>query len=111
MDIEESVRIAIDAFNRFRRPDAEARVKSVEGTSALVEFAGAGNMDSYMQHFREKLEEISRSPVDIETAGQNSASFVIRNAAAGTDDPAERALTIIDKYYEGSASIKMGGES
>lgn len=110
MPIEENVRIAMDAFNRFRRPDAEARLVRIEGNIAHIEFSGAGNMENYMGHFKEKLEDICRSPVSIESKETNSASFIIEKAS-GSSDPTERALTIIDGYYDGAAHIKLGGEN
>ena len=112
--IEEDVRVAIDAFNRFRRPDVEARLLNIEGQKAVVEFVGGRErIDYYLNYFREKLETITDSSVKTEAVEKNGtcvARFFIAAIKKGEEDPLQTALKILDKYNEGAPASGLDFE-
>ena len=110
---EEDVRFAIDSFNRFRRPDIEARIISVESKAAVIEFVGGRDqIDYYVNSFKDKLESsIGGVKLEsIEKDGTCIARFSMHNMVEENGVPLQKALKIMGKYYEGAAATKFGFE-
>ncbi len=112
--MEEDVRFAVDSFNRFRRPDVEARIVGIENKTAVIEFMGGrGQIDYYIKYFKDKLESAIGNSVKLESLEKDGtcvARFSIRETKVADEDPLQKALKIMDKYYEGVPASKFGIE-
>jgi hypothetical protein len=112
--MEEDVRFAVDSFNRFRRPDVEARIAKIESTMIIIEFAGGlEQIDYYINFFKDKLQSVLDTDVKLESLDKGKTSvaqFSIRKIKKEDDDPLQKALKMVDKYYEGAPASKFGIE-
>jgi hypothetical protein len=105
--IEEDIRIAIDTFNRFRRPDVEARLVSMEENTAVVEFLSAGAVDikQLADSLKHNIESATKAPVTAVTrkrGSTNMTKFTVAKDHGEEENPIDRALRIMDKYNEGT---------
>jgi len=112
--MEDDVRVAIDSFNRFRRPNVEAKLLELENNTAIIEFLGGREqIDYYINYFKEKLESTTNSAVRIEAVekdGSCKVKFATNKAEKEEEDPIQKALRILGKYAEGAPPQKFGFE-
>lgn len=111
--MEEDVRFAVDAFNRFRRPDVEARLVGIENNTVDIEFIGGREqIEHYVRYFKDKLESAGNS-VEIESIEKNgtcTARFSVSKTGKKDEDPLQKALKIMGRYYEGAPKSRFGFE-
>ena len=111
---EEDVRFAVDSFNRFMRPDVEARIVEITNKAAVIEFSGAQDrMDYYINYLQGKLESATGAKVEIGPVRKNEtcvASFSLQTDNKENDDPLQQVLHVMDKYYEGVKHSNYGFE-
>lgn len=94
-----TLKIAIDTFNRFRRPNAEARLISLSNNLAVIEFRGEKEkMDFYVSAFAEELGDVQVKSV--EKNGTCRVTFLVRSESREEND-LESALRILNRYNEG----------
>jgi hypothetical protein len=113
--MEEDLRIAIGNFNRFRRPDVEARLVGVDKTSAVVEFISTKEIDiKYLSaSLKDGIESVTQCPVTVEPRKKgktNMAIFTIKKDYKEEENPMDRAMRIMDKYTEGTPKDAFGME-
>jgi hypothetical protein len=106
--MEEDIRIAIDTFNRFRRPDIEARLVSLDGNTAVVEFVAAAEVDikQLADSLKHNIESATKAPVKAESKKKgktNMTKFTVEKDYREEENPIDRALRIMDKYNEGTS--------
>lgn len=112
--VEDDIRFAVDSFNRFRRPNAEARIIEIDNKTAVIEFIGGRDkIDYYVGFFKDELESILDDSINLESVEKDGtciARFSIHKSRRDEEDPLQKALRIFDKYYEGAPKTEFGFE-